>query len=208
MRRKTRVHVPGLFKLLVERLRGREQRLVRGSGEGPLLLVSYPSGHRSAAEDVESAYARLLPALPPEIRTRYEAVLQRLPAMVVVLLRPKNPCGCLGHHHVKGAESRLTRRLRADMGDAVGEVDLAWEAIREWQPLPLSSMAAGALGGKLGAIHFEAALLSVLLHELEHLAFPDHAEREVRTSSNDFYSAVMEELVRQEGGPGYGMSGL
>jgi hypothetical protein len=47
-----------------------------------------------------------------------------------------------------------------------------------------------------------------MLHEMEHLAFPDHAEREVRASSNEFYSDVMEELVRQEGGPDYGMSGL
>jgi hypothetical protein len=170
--------------------------------------VSFPTGYQSIAEEIDSAYAHLLPSLPEDIRSRYDAVLRRLPAVVVVLLRDRNPCGCLGHHHIRGTESRLTRRLRGDLGDAVGEVDLAWEAIREWQPMPLSSMAMDGLNGKLDGLHFEAALLSVLLHEMEHLAFPEHAEKQVRTSSNEFYSAVMEELVRQEGGPEYGMSGI
>jgi hypothetical protein len=201
-----RVHMPGLLSRLAERLRGREQRLVRGRMEGPLLLLSYPRGRSDVAADVESAYAHRLPALPFEVRSSYEAVLRGLPPMVVVLLRPGNPCGCLGHHHVKGTESRLTRRLRTDVGDAIGEVDLAFEAIRIWQPMPLSTMAAEESAGDLTALHFEAALLSVLLHELEHLAFPEKAEREVRTASNEFYSAVMEELVRQEGRAFYGMS--
>jgi hypothetical protein len=196
-----------MWARLMERVRGREQRLVRGGVPGPLLLLSFPRAEAAALE-VEAAYAHLLPSLPPEIRSRYEHVLRRMPAVVVVLLRPRNPCGCLGHHHVKGAESRLTRRLRADLGDSVGEVDLAWEAIREWQPLPLSAMAAEASGEQLEHLHFGAALLAVLLHEMEHLAFPDKAEREVRTTSNEFYSVVMEELVRQGGGPSYGMSGI
>ena len=207
MRRATKIHVPGLFERVVDRIRGREQRMVRGTLPGPLLLVTHPRGRGEAAEELEAAYSHLLPSLPLPIRSRYEAMLTKLPAMVVVLLRPENPCGCLGHHHVKGTESRLTRRLRADMGDAIGEIDLAWESIRNWQPLPLSSMAAESVGEKLGEIHMQAALLAVLLHELEHLAYPDHAEREVRTTSNDFYSAVMDELVRQEGGPRYGMTG-
>jgi hypothetical protein len=208
MRRVTRVHMPGLLARFMERARGREQRLVRGSIPGPLLLLSYPRGQAEAALEVESAYAHLLPSLPHAIRSTYEHVLQRMPALVVVLLRPTNLCGCLGHHHVKGTESRLTRRLRADLGDSVGEVDLAWEAIRGWQPMPLSAMAAEATGEQIGQLHFGAALLAVLLHEMEHLAFPERAEREVRTSSNEFYSVVMEELVRQEGGPDYGMSGI
>jgi hypothetical protein len=207
MKRVARVHMPGMLARLRERVRGREQRLVRGVVSGPLLLLSFPRGE-AAAQEVEAAYARLLPSLPREIRSRYEEVLGRMPALVVVLLRPRNPCGCLGHHHVKGAESRLTRRLRSDLGDSVGEVDLAWEAIRDWQPLPLSAMAAEASGEPLQRLHFGAALLAVLLHEMEHLAFPDKAEREVRASSNEFYSVVMEELVRQSGGPGYGMSGI
>ena len=206
MRRSTRIHVPGFFERLAERIRGREQRLVRGRIAGPLLLLSYPRGQSEVADEIESAYAHLLPSLPAGIRSRYVDVLQLLPALVVVLLRAKNPCGCLGHHHVNGTESRLTRRLRADLKDAVGEIDLAWEAIRGWQPMPLSAMAAGDLGAKIGELHMEAALLSVLLHEMEHLAFPDKAEHEVRTTSNEFYSVVMEELVRQEGGHEYGMS--
>ena len=187
MRRSTKIHVPGLLERLVDRIRGREQVMVRGTLPGPLLLVTHPRGQAEAAADLEAAYAHLLPSLPAAIRSRYDTVLARLPAMVVVLLRPENPCGCLGHHHVKVTESRLTRRLRGDLGDAIGEIDLAWESIRNWQPLPLSSLAAESLGAKLEEIHQQAALLAVLLHELEHLAYPEHAEREVRTTSNDFY---------------------
>jgi hypothetical protein len=132
-RRRARVHVPSLFERLVARLRGRQQLLVRGAMPGPMLLLSYPTGQSEVAGEIERAYAHLLPSLPDAILSRYRGVLGRMPAMVVVLVRQKNPCGCLGHHHVRGTESRLTRRLRGDLGDAVGEIDLAWQAIRDWR---------------------------------------------------------------------------
>jgi len=201
------VHLPGLFHRLLERIRGWEQRLVRGSGEHPLLLLSYPRGKEEAAREVEIAYTHTLPALGAETVAPYAKVLAALPVMVVVLLRPVNPCGCLGHHHPAGIESRLTRRLAAELGSNVGEIDLAYEAIRDWRPQPLSSLAAGDLGESLEALHFQAALLAVLLHELEHLAFPEKKERAIRGASNEFYSEVMRELVAREGGTGYGMAG-
>lgn len=200
------VHPPGILERLVDRLRGREQLLVRGGEDAPLLLISYPRGRADVAEAVEAAYARTFRGLRPEIRRPYEQVLGMLPAMVVVLLRPRNPCGCLGHHHPRGAESRMTRRLAADLGRGVGEIDLAYESIREWRPEPLSAMAAGELGGRLEELHFQAALLAVLLHELEHLGFPERAEVEIRGRSNRFYTAAMEELVSGETGSGYGMA--
>jgi hypothetical protein len=201
-----RAHSPGIFARVVTRLRGREQMLVRGDANAPILLLSYPRGRQSAAEEISDAYAHTLSSLPEATLTPYRGTLGRLPAMVVVLLRDRNPCGCLGHHHPPGAESRLTRRLKADLGSDVGEIDLAWEAIREWRPQPLSSLAVEGIDGAMEGLHFHSAVLAVLLHELDHLAFPAKAERDVRSLSNEFYSSVMEVLVERESGGPYGMS--
>ncbi len=200
------VHPPSLVQRLVERVRGREQLLVR-PGEGlPLLLLTYPGGKEAVARDVETAFAHTLPRLPQHILEPYLDTLAALPVMVVLILRPLNACGCLGHHHPPGTESRLARRLSADLGSGVAEIDLAYEAIRKWEPHPISSLAAGSLGGRLAALHFEAALLAVLLHELEHIAFPERKERDIRTTSNEFYANLMQHLVLRESGEGYGMS--
>jgi len=205
-RRQQAVHPPGILERLADRIRGREQVLVRGGEDRPLLLVSYPRGNSEIAEDVEAAYAHTLRRLRPEVLGPYERVFQALPTLVAVLLRARNPCTCLGHHHPAGTESRLTRRLAGDIGRPVAEIDLAFEGIREWQPQPLSSLAVGDLGGRLSAVHFQAAILAVLLHELEHLAFPEHTEQETRQHSNAFYAAAMEQLVKEECDSGYGMA--
>jgi hypothetical protein len=67
-------------------------------------------------------------------------------------------------------------------------------------------MAAGELGRRLEDIHFQAAVLAVLLHELEHLAIPLSAEKETRARSNWFYARAMQELVAEESGAAYGMA--
>jgi len=201
-----RVRPRGVLEAWLERLRGREQRLVRAAGQTPLLLLSYPRRGRAVADEIEVAYAHTFPRLNPEIRAPYQGVLERLPALVVVLLRPRNLCDCLGHHHPGGTESRLTRRLMADLGSPVGEIDLAYEAIRRWEPQPLAAMAVGELEPRLPVLHFQAAVLAVLLHELEHLAFARSAEHETRARSNWFYTRAMEQLVAEESGAAYGMA--
>lgn len=204
--RKGAAHPPSILQRLVERIRGRDQLLVR-PGEGlPLLLITYPRGQQSVARELEVVFAHTLPRLPGKLFEPYAATLAALPVMVVVILRPLNTCGCLGHYHPRGTESRLARRLETDLGSQVGEIDLAYEEIRKWEPQPISSLAIGCLGGKLPALHFRAALLAILLHELEHLAFPDIPERDIRTTSNDFYSSLMRELVLRESGKTYGMA--
>ncbi len=205
-RRRPRVHAPGILERLAERVRGHGQALVRAGDDLPLLLLRFPRGADDAARDIEAAYAHTLRRLSPAVVGPYRPMLDAAPTMVVVLLRPLNTCECLGHHHPRGAESRLTRRLSADLGEPVGEIDLAYEGIRRWQPEPLSSLAAGDLGGRLRAIHFQAAVLAVLLHELEHLVFPNKPEQEIRVRSNRFYSAAMQELVAEESGGRYGMA--
>lgn len=204
--RRPRVHAPGIFARVAERLRRREQALVRAGDDLPLLLLRFPGGAEDAAREIEAAYAHTLRRLSAAVVGPYRPMLDAAPAMVVVLLRPLNACQCLGHHHPRGAESRLTRRLSADLGEPVGEIDLAYEGIRRWQPEPLSTLAAADLGERLPAIHFQAAVLAVLLHELEHLVFPDRSEQEIRLRSNRFYSGAMQELVAEESGGGYGMA--
>jgi len=199
------VHPRGLLRSLLDWARGRDQRLLRGGPGQPLLLMSYPSGQEDVARELEAAYLHTLPGLLDGIAAPYRPMLAALPPLVVVLLRPSNVCGCLGHHHLAGLESGLARRLAADLGEAVGEIDLAYENIRRWQPQPISSLAAAGAGDSLPRLHFHAALLTVLLHELEHLAFADHPERQVRRASDSFYAALMRELLRSERGIAYGM---
>ncbi len=204
--RRLRVHPRGTLPRLLEWVRGREQLLVRAGEELPLLLLSFPRGRVTVAQEIELACAHTLPRLGPDTRGAYQRVLARLPTMVVVLLRPRNPCGCLGHHHPRGTEARLTRRLAAELGSTVGEIDLAYDSIRAWEPQPLSARAAVQLGDRLADIHFQAAVLAVLLHELEHLAIPESAEPDTRARSDWFYARTMQELVAEESGAAYGMA--
>jgi len=201
----SRVHPPGTLKRLVERLRGREQLLVRPREPLPLLVITYPRGKGAVARQLETLYDHLLASLPKAVLEPYASALESLPVMIVVELRPVNPCGCLGHHHPRGTESRLARRLAADFGSDVAEIDLAYQSIRNWSPQPLSSLAANDVTDRLALLHFDAALLAVFLHELYHIAIPDAGEREVREISNQFYTSLMQELVAGEGGREYGI---
>jgi len=205
-RRSRAVHPRGILEGLLERLRGREQMLVQGGQDLPLLLLSFPRGSLPVAREIEAACTHTLPRLRAETRAAYQRVFASLPTLIVVLLRPSNPCGCLGHHHPRGTESRLTKRLASDLGSSVAEIDLAYQDIQKWQPQPISSLAAGELGERLTSIHFQAALLAVLLHELEHLALPNNPEQEIRARSNWFYTTAMQELVAEESGGDYGMA--
>lgn len=208
MRRRSavKIHVPGLLSRLRERIRGREQRLVRAGAEMPLLLLVYPRGARAVAWELESAYAHVLPTSGPETQQLYRDLWSALPAIIVVQLREKNFCGCLGHHHPPGTESRVARRLGAELGHPVAEIDLAYESIRDWRPEPLASLAADEPAGRLEPLRFRAALLAVLLHEMEHLAFPERSEQEIHSRSRDFYRRAMSELVGTELGKDYGIA--
>lgn len=198
--------MPGILARLRERIRGREQRLVRAGAEMPLLLLVYPRGAREVALELESTYAHLLPAGGSGARELYHDLWGALPAIIVVQLREKNPCGCLGHHHPPGTESRLARKLGAELGHPVAEIDLAYESIRAWRPEPLAALAADEPGGRLDPLRFRVALLTVLMHEMEHLAFPERSEQQIHGRSRDFYRRTMSELVGEELGKDYGIA--
>jgi hypothetical protein len=214
-RRLLRVHPRGLLRQLYDYLRGHDQLLIQAGQELPLVVASYPKGRTWFATSLQSALCSIFRSLPAGQRAAYRDVLDRVPSLVVAELRRANACHCLGHHHSPGTESRLARRLSADTGLRVGEIDLAIQSIRAWQPLPLAALAAAVAASEhspraetsaeLEYRRFHTALLAVFLHELEHLAFPDRPEQAVRRRSDEFYGAVMREYVREEYGVAYGI---
>jgi hypothetical protein len=204
-----------LLLQLYDRIRGRDQLLIQAGDELPLVVASYPKGRAWFGASLQSALCSIFRSLSSEQRAVYREALDRTPSMVVVELRRANACGCLGHHHPPGTESRLARRLAADTGLVVGEIDLAVQSIREWQPLPLAALAAAVAAteqssraetsAELEYRRFHTALLAVFLHEIEHLAFPARPEQAVRRRSDEFYLSAMRDYVRVEYGVAYGI---
>lgn len=208
-----RVRPKGLLAEFAERLIGRGQVLLSTGDRYPLILAVYPRGRAWFADSLRSALLYTLPALPQTLRAGYDEAFDRLPSLVVADLRRRNLCACLGHHHPPPSDGPIARRLAVETGGRVGEIDLAVEAIREWAPLPLSNLAAEQFvppadsESKLvyGRIRFHAALLSVLLHELEHVAFPDRDEGSIRRRSDDFYQDALGYLLAEEFGASFGI---
>jgi len=204
-RTRTGFHPPSLLGSLVSWLRGHEELFVQPAESLPRLFIVYPRGKRAHAELLAAVYTHTLPGLPEELRERYYAMLRRLPPVIVVELRAWNTCDCLGHVHPAGAESRVTRRLASDLGGSVAEIDLAYKAIERWRPQPIASLAAGDAVAGFEQYHLKAALLCVLLHELDHIADPEKRERDVRSESNEFYSKVLRTMIEEDTGTPYGI---
>ena len=205
-----RVHSPGLLWRLYLSLRGSEQVLVRPAPELPLVLIAHSRRERAPAAELRGALEETWLTIPNAIRRQYEAVLKKVPPIVVVILRRRNPCGCLGHHHRPGTETRIARKLRTLSGVPVGELDLAFQTIREWQPLLLSDLAIEpavqqADREELEVFRYRLGLLDVFLHELHHYAAPQEAERAVREHSQLFYTQVLDTFMRARFGVRYGM---
>jgi hypothetical protein len=210
-----RIHPRGLLLQFYDHLRGHDQLLIQAGQELPLVVASYPKGRTWLATSLQSALCSIFRSLPSEQRSAYRDVLDTVPSLVVAELRRANACRCLGHHHPPGTESRLARRLSADTGLRVGEIDLAVQSIRVWQPLPLAALAAAVAASEhspraetdaeIEYRRFHTALLAVFLHELEHLAFPERPEQAVRRRSDEFYGSAMREYVREEYGVAYGI---
>ena len=200
-------HNPGLLWRLYVWLRGREQVLIRPATELPLVLISYARGDEAGLARFREALEETWPALPESLRRRYADILQAAAPLIVILLRRHNICGCLGHRHPPGSESRLTRKLRSLGGVATGELDLAFEAIREWEPLPLSRLALPpeAHTAETNSFRYQLALLAVFLHELHHLAAPQEREPSVRSQSQQFYSDTLAQFVLDRFGVEFGL---
>ncbi|MBI4460675.1 MAG: hypothetical protein HY648_11530 [Acidobacteria bacterium] len=205
--RRSTFHSPGLLRELYQWLRGGEQVLVRPVAELPLVLISYPKGDGLGAAHLRESLEATWLTLPQLFRQRYGAILNDAPPLVVVLLRRRNICSCLGHHHPPGTESWLTRRLRNLSGVRTGELDLAYEAIRHWEPLPLSHLALPpeADTEELSSFQWQLALLAVFLHEMHHLVCPQEQEHDVRGHSQRFYTDALAHFVSERYGVQFGL---
>jgi hypothetical protein len=203
-----RAHSPGLLRRFYLWARGTEQLLVRPAADLPLVLISYSPGDRDGVEVFQECLGETWLTLPREYRRRYEDILESTPPLVVVQLRRRNVCTCLGHHHPAGTEGRLTRRLRNMSGVRTGELDLAYEAIRDWEPLPLSHLALPDYANaseEMISSQWQLALLAVFLHELHHLVDPRETEHVVRERSQTFYVDALRHFVSDRFGVEYGL---
>jgi len=200
-------HVPGLLTRLCRRLRGGEQVLVRPASELPLVLISFAKGDAGGVGPFREALEAVWSSVPQPFRQRYVGILEAAPPLVIVLLRRYNICACLGHHHPSSSESRLTRKLRGLSGVRTGEIDLAFEAIREWEPLPLSHLALPpeAATREMTALQWQLALLAVFLHELHHLVNPEELESAVRRRSQQFYADALSHFIFERFGVEFGL---
>ena len=200
-------HSPGLLWRFYHWLRGTEQLLLRPAADLPLVLISYAGGDREGVERLRGSLEETWLTLPDSFRQRYSAILEDAPPLIVVLLRRRNICTCLGHHHPSGTESRITRRLRNLSGVRTGELDLAFDAIRDWEPLPLSHLAlpSEASTEETTSFQWQFALLAVFLHELHHLVNPEAPERTVREKSQKFYVDALANHLSEHFGVEYGL---
>jgi hypothetical protein len=212
--RRERAHAVGLIGQLVGRVLGKGQALISAGDELPLVLALYPRGRAKLVDSLRDAVRSTFPQLPAATRSSYQDVLARATPVVIADLRRRNPCTCLGHHHLPGSHSGFARAFAADTGRPVGEIDLAIDAIRDWKPLPLSGLAVEAWVPECDRVsrtefaeaRFHAALLSVFLHELEHLAFPEHSEHQVRERSNRFYVDALRAQLSRDFGLEFGIT--
>ncbi len=186
-----------------EWLSGRRYRLTRlGDRSAPLVAIAHQLRDASRARTLALALEQDWVLAPAECREVYDEILLRAPGIVVVQLRRKNLCGCLGHRHVVVKERPFAEAHEAFGGAGVGELDLAYDRIATWQSLPLSDGALDARfleGTRLEDFHarqFRLRALSVLLHEINHLVSPQEPESSVRERSLRFYHDALAHYVQ------------
>ncbi|PYV03995.1 MAG: hypothetical protein DMG26_08455 [Acidobacteria bacterium] len=141
------------------------------------------------------------PAVPARCREAYDEILFRAPDLVVVQLRRQNLCGCLAHRHVLVTEAPFAEQHEAFESAAVGEMDIAYQRVEKWLALPLTDTALdtkfleGSRLKEFRAEQFRLKLLSIVLHETNHLVFPQESEGSVRERSLAFYREVLANYV-------------
>ena len=164
-------------------------------------MVAYSFRDASRAAQLAVAVEQDWFLAPAVSRTAYEEILSRAPGLVIVQLRRKNVCGCLGHRHVLVSEAPFVEAHEGFRGAGIGEMDIAYDRIATWTALPISDGALDArfaAGSRLQEFHaeqFRLRVLSVLLHEINHLVFPKEPESSVRERSLAFYRESLAHYV-------------
>ena len=167
------------------------------------VVVAHARRDSSAAQRLGMALESDWPGVPASCQQAYENVLSCAPGIVIVDLRRTNRCGCLGHRHPLVRLQPFAEPHDSLGGEAAGELDIAWQRVEAWPALPLEEAALDARffeGSRLDefrAHQFRLRLLSVFLHETNHLAFPHEPEESVRERSLSFYREALRSYVEE-----------
>ena len=163
----------------------------------PLFVIACQVRDTGRAAQLARAFEHDWAEVPGHCRETYDEILFRAPHLVVIQLVRNNVCGCLGHRHVAVREAPFAMPHDAFGGEHAGEMDIAFERVKTWQALPLSETALDAKfleGSRLEEFHaaqFRLRLLSIVLHETNHLVHPREPETSVRERSLGFYREAL-----------------
>ncbi|HEV2176160.1 MAG TPA: hypothetical protein VGW33_03010 [Terriglobia bacterium] len=169
----------------------------------PLVIVAHRARDAARVRQMTLAIEQDWATAPDGCREAYDEILFRAPGLIVLQLRRKNLCGCLGHRHAIVREAPFAEPHEIFRGAGVGEMDIAWERVSTWPALPLSDAALDAKffeGSRLEEFHqeqFRLRLLSVFLHETHHLVAPEEPEELVRERSLGFYREALAHYVEE-----------
>jgi hypothetical protein len=197
----------------LDHLRGRRYRvakLARTSEAVPrdeppplLVVIAHRWRDTAVARRMQNALEEDWSSVAHVYREVYRTILASAPALIILDLRRKNHCGCLGHRHPIVREQPFAESHEAFHGATIGEVDIAWQRVEAWPALPLQDTALDARffeGSRLDEFRgrqFHLRLLSVFLHETNHLVFPNEAEDTVRARSLNFYRDAISSYVEE-----------
>jgi hypothetical protein len=182
----------------IERLARRRYRLAAFPDRSqPLVVIAHRGRHPERADYVVRAIERDWAETPPHCRDAYAEVLDHAPGLIVVQLRRRNVCGCLGHRHVMVKELPFAEPHDAFGDAAVGEMDIAFERVESWlaQPLMDTALDTQFIAGSRRKEFHDFRLLSILLHETHHMVAPQAPESVVRERSLTFYRDALANYV-------------
>lgn len=188
----------------IEWLAGRRYRLARfGDRRTPLLVIAHSVRDSRTSRQVALAAERDWLEVPGTCHEAYDEILFRAPDMIVVQLRRRNLCGCLGHRHVFVREAPFAEPHEAFGGAAIGEMDIAWQRVETWQALPLTDTAfdtkflEGSRQVEFRAQQFRLKILSIILHEINHLVSGQEPESSIRERSLGFYREALTHYMEE-----------
>jgi len=181
-----------------EWLAGRRYRLAKLRDRAhPVFVIAFQFRDGERGAELARALERDWAEVPAQCREAYDEILFRAPQLVVIQLLRTNVCKCLGHRHVAVREAPFAMPHDVFGGEHAGEMDIAFERVKTWQALPLSETALDAKfleGSRLEEFHaaqFRLRLLSIVLHETNHLVLPREPETSVRERSLAFYREAL-----------------
>jgi len=167
----------------------------------PLVVVAHSRRDSPKALEMVRAIEHDWAEAPEDCRAVYQEILLHSPKLVIVQFHRTNICGCLGHRHVIVKEKPFAEPHDALGGDPAGELDIAYQRVETWVALPLSDIAhdtqfvAGSRLKDFQAARLRLQLLSILLHEINHMVHTEEPETSIRERSLAFYHDALARYV-------------